>query len=62
VICITNADWDANADKTNSQWQVKSRTVPLSERNWRIDTTIQTPSSILTQQDEANDKTTWMME
>jgi uroporphyrinogen-III decarboxylase len=54
--------WDANTDKTNSQWQVESRIVPLSEWNWRVDTTIRTPSGILTQRDEANDKTTWTVD
>ena len=54
--------WDANTGKTTSQWQVESRTTPLSEGNWRIDTTIHTPDGILTQQDEANDKTTWTVD
>lgn len=54
--------WDANTRKTNPQWQVESRTLPLSEGNWRIDTTIHTPEGILTQRDEANDKTTWTVD
>ena len=33
-----------------------------AEGNWRIDTTIHTPEGILTQQDEANDKTTWTVD
>jgi uroporphyrinogen-III decarboxylase len=54
--------WDANTEKTTSRWRVESYKTPLPEGNWRIDTTIHTPEGILTQQDEANDKTTWTVD
>ena len=54
--------WDANDEKTTPQWQVEARTTSLPEGNWRIDYTFHTPEGILTQQDEANDKTTWTVD
>jgi uroporphyrinogen-III decarboxylase len=54
--------WDANTDKTTPHWQVETHTSPITEGNWRIDTTIHTPEGILTQHDEANEKTTWTVD
>lgn len=54
--------WDANDEKTTPEWQVDARTTPLEENHSIIDYTITTPGGVLTQRDEANDKTTWTVE
>lgn len=54
--------WDANEGKSTAAWQVEARSTRLNEENWRIDYTITTPEGVLTQRDEANEKTTWTVE
>jgi uroporphyrinogen decarboxylase len=54
--------WDANEGKSTPEWQVDTRTTRIDAGNLRIDITITTPEGILTQQDEANDKTTWTVD
>jgi len=53
---------DANRGKTTPQWQVQARRTPRPDGSRVIDYTITTPEGVLTQRDEANDKTTWIVE
>lgn len=54
--------WDVNDGKSTPTWQVETVTTPLNAEEWRIDTTITTPEGVLTQREEANDKTTWTVD
>jgi uroporphyrinogen-III decarboxylase len=54
--------WDANYDKTTLEWQIDTRTSLGADGQTVCEYTITTPEGILTQRDEANDKTTWTVE
>jgi uroporphyrinogen-III decarboxylase len=54
--------WDANDEKSGKDWQVETNTTWLDAVNRVIDTTITTPEGVLTQREEGNDKTTWIVD
>jgi hypothetical protein len=54
--------WDANENKTSSQWQVESRRIPVHPSQWITEYTITTPEGVLTQKEETNEYTTWTLE
>jgi hypothetical protein len=53
---------DANERKVTPQWQVSTEVHPKVDGGWRTDYTIVTPGGTLTQRDESDDKTTWIVE
>ena len=51
-----------NQRKTTPQWRVQARRRPRPDGSQVIDYTITTPEGVLTQREEANDKTTWIVD